>query len=109
MYLERMAGMLKSFRPDFTNTEPATQIGPFPQWGDPRKIVAMDPWGHLAPWIFKEIMDKEQSMHVVFHNDYQLADVELVDLRPTIAITKAHMKASHSPVLTSHRLRLPRI
>ncbi|QUC19409.1 uncharacterized protein UV8b_03650 [Ustilaginoidea virens] len=62
-------------RPDFTNTEPAAQIGPFPQWSDPRKIVAMDPWGHAAPWVFKDIMEKER-----------------IDLRPTIAITKAHMR-----------------
>ncbi|ROT40899.1 putative GTP cyclohydrolase II [Sodiomyces alkalinus F11] len=62
-------------RPDFTNTEPAARIGPFPQWGDAKKIVAMDPWGHLAPWLFKDTVEKEN-----------------VDIRPTIAITKAHMK-----------------
>ncbi|KAL1842506.1 hypothetical protein VTJ49DRAFT_5112 [Mycothermus thermophilus] len=62
-------------RPDFTNTEPAVNIGPFPQWGDKKKIVAMDPWGHMVPWIYKDIIEKEN-----------------VDLRPTIAITKAHMK-----------------
>ncbi|KAI1261286.1 GTP cyclohydrolase N terminal-domain-containing protein [Xylariaceae sp. FL1019] len=62
-------------RPDFTNTEPAANIGPFPQWADKKKIVAMDPWGHLAPWMFGETMQKED-----------------VDIRPTIAITKAHMK-----------------
>ncbi|KAF5574878.1 GTP cyclohydrolase II [Fusarium pseudocircinatum] len=62
-------------RPDFTNTEPAANIGPFPQWGDPKKIVAMDPWGHLAPWLFKDTIEKDN-----------------VDIRPTIAITKAHMK-----------------
>ncbi|UKZ83670.1 Putative GTP cyclohydrolase [Trichoderma virens FT-333] len=62
-------------RPDYTNTEPAAKIGPFPQWGDKKKIVAMDPWGHLVPWTFKDIMEKEN-----------------VDMRPTIAITKAHMK-----------------
>ncbi|OAA44918.1 GTP cyclohydrolase [Metarhizium rileyi] len=62
-------------RPDFTNSEPATRLGPFPQWGKPHKIVAMDPWGHLTPWTFKTIMEEEH-----------------VDLRPTIAITKAHMK-----------------
>ncbi|EFR01143.1 GTP cyclohydrolase [Nannizzia gypsea CBS 118893] len=62
-------------RPDFTNTEPATKIGPFPQWGDKKKIVAMDPWGHLAPWLFEEL-----------RTDHQL------DIRPTIAITRAHMK-----------------
>ncbi|KAL7943023.1 GTP cyclohydrolase [Trichoderma barbatum] len=62
-------------RPDYTNTEPAANIGPFPQWGDKKKIVAMDPWGHMVPWTFKDIMEKEN-----------------VDMRPTIAITKAHMK-----------------
>ncbi|KAI9896254.1 hypothetical protein N3K66_008426 [Trichothecium roseum] len=62
-------------RPDFTNTEPAVSIGPFPQWGSSEKIVAMDPWGHLAPWIFKDTIEKDD-----------------VDLRPTIAITKAHMR-----------------
>ncbi|KAL8307848.1 hypothetical protein RB601_004949 [Gaeumannomyces tritici] len=62
-------------RPDFTNTEPAAEIGPFPQWGDPKKIVAMDPWGHLAPFLFKDVIANEN-----------------VDIRPTIAITKAHMK-----------------
>jgi hypothetical protein len=49
-------------KPDFTNTEPAVNIGPFPQWGDKKKIVAMDPWGHLVPWIFKNVMDKENGM-----------------------------------------------
>ncbi|KAG6018026.1 hypothetical protein E4U54_007434 [Claviceps lovelessii] len=62
-------------RPDYTNTEPAAQIGPFPHWGNSHKIVAMDPWGHLIPWIFRDIVKQEQ-----------------VDLRPTIAITKAHMR-----------------
>ncbi|KAI0434641.1 GTP cyclohydrolase N terminal-domain-containing protein [Xylaria sp. FL1042] len=62
-------------RPDFTNTEPAANIGPFPQWSDKKKIVAMDPWGHLAPWLYGDTMQKEN-----------------VDIRPTIAITKAHMK-----------------
>jgi hypothetical protein len=49
------------YRPDFTNTEPATRIGPFSQWGDRHKIVAMDPWGHLTPWTFKDMMEHEQS------------------------------------------------
>lgn len=34
-------------------------IGPFPQWGDPEKIVSMDPWGHLTPSIFKDLMDTD--------------------------------------------------
>jgi hypothetical protein len=62
-------------KPDFTNTEPAADIGPFPTWSDAKKIVAMDPYGHLSPWLYKGIMDKEN-----------------VEIRPSIAITKAHMK-----------------
>jgi hypothetical protein len=60
---------------DFTNTEPAANIGPFPQWSDKEKIVAMDPLGHLSPWLFKDVMDKED-----------------IEIRPTIAVTRAHMK-----------------
>src|SRR2546421_11572166 len=62
-------------RPDFTNTEPAAVIGPFPAWGDKKKIVAMDPLGHLAPWVFSDII-RDQD----------------IDIRPTIAVTRAHMK-----------------
>ncbi|KAL1590379.1 hypothetical protein WHR41_00677 [Cladosporium halotolerans] len=62
-------------KPDFTNTEPAANIGPFPAWSDPKKIVAMDPLGHLAPWLFKDLIQKEN-----------------IEIRPTIAVTKAHMK-----------------
>jgi hypothetical protein len=62
-------------KPDFTNTEPAANIGPFPQWSDPKKIVSMDPLGHLAPWLFIDIITKEN-----------------VEIRPTIAVTRAHMK-----------------
>ncbi|KAI9818579.1 MAG: hypothetical protein M1827_000638 [Pycnora praestabilis] len=62
-------------RPDFTNTEPAAQLGPFPQWADKVKIVSMDPLGHLAPWLFSDMIRNEN-----------------IDIRPTIAITKAHMK-----------------
>lgn len=61
---------------DFTNTEPAANIGPFPAWADPKKIVAMDPLGHLAPWLFKDLMKGADG----------------VEIRPSIAITRAHMK-----------------
>ncbi len=62
-------------KPDFTNTEPAVTIGPFPAWGDKKKIVAMDPFGHLAPWLYKDLIQSQD-----------------VDIRPTIAVTRAHMK-----------------
>jgi GTP cyclohydrolase II len=62
-------------KPDFTNTEPATVIGPFDTWGDKKKIVAMDPFGHLAPWLYSDLIKSQD-----------------VDIRPTIAVTRAHMK-----------------
>lgn len=60
---------------DFTNAQPAVNIGSFPQWADAEKIVSMDPYGHLAPWLFGSIVRNEN-----------------INIRPTIAVTKAHMK-----------------
>ncbi|KAI5292357.1 hypothetical protein KEM52_006420 [Ascosphaera acerosa] len=62
-------------RPDYTDTEPAATFKRCPAWGDPAKIVAMDPFGHIAPWVYADLIARED-----------------VDIRPTIAITKAHMK-----------------
>lgn len=80
-------------RPDFSNTEPAVSIGPFPQWGDMKKIVAMDPFGHLAPWLFDNIIQAENGK-LGFRRKYGAAGIDglLVEIRPTIAITRAHMK-----------------
>ena len=60
-------------RPDLTNTYPAATIGPFGQWSDPRTIVSLDPWGHLAADSFKTEI------------------AEGIDIRPSIAITKARL------------------
>jgi GTP cyclohydrolase II len=60
-------------RPDLTNTEPAVSIGPFAQWSEPGRIVSLDPWGHLAAQAFKTEI------------------AEGVDIRPTIAVTKARL------------------
>ena len=59
--------------PDLTDTAPAESIGPHPQWSDPDKIVSIDPYGHLVSEAFAE----------------QLGDGW--DIRPTIAVTKAHI------------------
>src|SRR5690606_10760814 len=59
--------------PDLTNTSPVEGIGPYPQWTDPDKIVSLDPWGHLAGDLFDEHRKKG------------------LDVRPTIAVTKAHI------------------
>ena len=62
-------------KPDFTNTEPPVDVGPFPQWADAKKIVSMDPFGHVAPSLFSHVIRDESIL-----------------IRPTIAITKAHMR-----------------
>ncbi|MBR0715822.1 GTP cyclohydrolase II [Bradyrhizobium liaoningense] len=60
-------------RPDLTNTFPAATIGPFPQWTDPAKIVAIDPWGHLVAENFRQEI------------------AEGADIRPSIAVTRARL------------------
>jgi GTP cyclohydrolase II len=60
-------------RPDLTNTHPAATIGPFPQWTDPARIIALDPWGHLVA------------------ENFGTEIAEGIDIRPTIAITKARL------------------
>jgi GTP cyclohydrolase II len=60
-------------RPDLTNTFPAATIGPFPQWSEAGRIVSLDPWGHLVAENFKDEI------------------AEGVDIRPTIAITRARL------------------
>jgi GTP cyclohydrolase II len=60
-------------RPDLTNTYPAATIGPFPQWTDPARIVALDPWGHLVA------------------ENFRTEIAEGIDIRPSIAITRARL------------------
>ena len=59
--------------PDFTDTAPAEPIGPFPQWAQPDRIVSLDPFGHMVSEAFAE----------------EIASG--LDIRPTIAVTKAHL------------------
>jgi GTP cyclohydrolase II len=61
-------------RPDLTNTHPSEFIGPFAQWNDPRRIVSLDPWGHLAAESFKAEI------------------AEGIDIRPSIAVTRARLE-----------------
>jgi GTP cyclohydrolase II len=60
-------------RADLTNTYPTATMGPFPQWSEPHRIVSLDPWGHLVATIFRDEI------------------AEGVDVRPTIAITRARL------------------
>ncbi len=56
---------------DLTNTMPVYEFGPFPSWGDPKKIVSIDPFGANVASAFKSYLDQ----------DY--------DILPTIAVTHA--------------------
>ncbi|MCM0590221.1 MAG: GTP cyclohydrolase II [Gloeotrichia echinulata IR180] len=68
------SGALQSdHRADLTNTSPVAQIGPFPSWADPEKIVSLDPFGAIASEVFTSYYAKGY------------------DIRPTIAITQAHI------------------
>lgn len=60
-------------RADLTNTAPVVQIGPHPSWSEPNKIISLDPFGAMV--------------HEVFTPYYEQG----YDIRPTIAITKAHI------------------
>jgi GTP cyclohydrolase II len=60
-------------RPDLTNTAPVVDIGPFSQWSEPGRIVSLDPWGHRVAL------------------DFQREIAEGIDIRPTIAVTKARL------------------
>ncbi|HEY7810508.1 MAG TPA: GTP cyclohydrolase II [Allosphingosinicella sp.] len=62
-----------SARPDLHDTSPVCEIGPHAQWADPHKIVSLDPWGHRLTCDFADMI------------------AEGVDVRPSIAITKARL------------------
>jgi GTP cyclohydrolase II len=61
-------------KPDLTNTQPTHQIGPHSQWAQPGKIVSLDPFGAVV----------DQAFATYLQEGY--------DIRPTIAITKAHLR-----------------
>src|SRR6476661_7988330 len=68
------AGALsREHKADLTNTAPTDVIGPYPQWSQPEKIVSLDPWGAVVADVFAA----------------ELAAGH--DMRPTIAVTKAHV------------------
>jgi GTP cyclohydrolase II len=58
---------------DLTDTDPVVDIGPFESWYDPSQIVSIDPWGARVIEDFTDEIKKG------------------VDIRPTIAVTKAHI------------------
>ena len=65
------SGALSSdHEPDMSGTEPAIQIGPFPQWSEPGRIVTFDPWGHRVA------------------QDFAREIARGLPLRPSIAVTR---------------------
>ena len=72
-----MGTLSPTHKPDYSQTEPPVDIPPQESWYDKSKIVSLDPWGHLVPTIFKKEID-EQGL----------------DIRPSISVTKAHIKLS---------------
>jgi GTP cyclohydrolase II len=62
-----------AYVPDLTNTAPTDRVGPHPQWTDPERIVSIDPWGAVVHDAFRDLYDQSY------------------DIRPTIAVTKAHI------------------
>jgi len=60
-------------RPDLTDTAPTDRVGPHPQWFEPGRIVSLDPFGAVVAEVYAEYL------------------AQGYDIRPTIAITKAHV------------------
>ena len=60
-------------RPDLQDTSPACEIGPHAQWAEDGKIVSFDPWGHRVAEDFGDLIS------------------EGMDIRPSIAVTKARL------------------
>jgi GTP cyclohydrolase II len=68
------AGSLsREHKADLTNTAPTDVIGPYPQWSEPDTIVSLDPWGAMVADVFAAELAAGY------------------DIRPTIAVTKAHV------------------
>ena len=66
-------GLSPQHKADLTNTMPTDIIGPYPQWSEPGRIVAMDPWGATVAEVFSSELAAGY------------------DIRPTIAVTQAHV------------------
>ncbi|KAK7462175.1 hypothetical protein VKT23_007778 [Stygiomarasmius scandens] len=64
-------------RPDYSLTSPPVDVPPNEAWWTPGKIVSFDPWGHLVPQVFASQINDEG-----------------LDIRPSIAVTRAHIKLS---------------
>ena len=68
------AGSLtRGHRADLTDTSPTDLVGPYAPWGQADKIVSIDPWGASVQHVYADYL------------------AQGYDIRPTIAVTKAHI------------------
>ena len=65
--------LTRGHRADLTDTSPTDLVGPYPQWGEPDKIVSIDPVGASVQQVYAGYLGQGY------------------DIRPTIAVTKAHI------------------
>jgi GTP cyclohydrolase II len=65
--------LTRGHRADLTDTAPTDPVGPHPQWSAPGRIVSIDPWGASVQTVYAEHLARG------------------MDIRPTIAVTKAHV------------------
>ncbi|ESA38795.1 gtp cyclohydrolase ii [Leptolyngbya sp. Heron Island J] len=76
-------------RADLTDTAPTVSIGPHPSWTVPDKIISLDPFGALDHDLFADLR------------------TEGYDIRPSIAITKAHINIPElQEAVTQGRIRV---
>jgi GTP cyclohydrolase II len=66
--------LVRGHRPDLSNTAPTVAIGPYPQWCEPSRIVSLDPWGAQVADVYSAFLEAGY------------------DIRPTIAVTRAHIE-----------------
>jgi GTP cyclohydrolase II len=65
--------LTRDHRADLTDTAPTDLVGPHAQWCEAGRIVSIDPWGASVQTAFADFLEQGY------------------DIRPTIAITKAHI------------------
>jgi GTP cyclohydrolase II len=65
--------LTRGHRADLTDTAPTDPIGPYSAWGEPDKIVSIDPFGASVQQVYAGYLEQGY------------------DIRPTIAVTKAHI------------------
>ncbi|CEP61469.1 uncharacterized protein LALA0_S03e03554g [Lachancea lanzarotensis] len=75
---------------DYTNSQPAFSIPEQKAWYNNKDIVAMDPMGHLTPFLFDETAKSEN-----------------VEIRPSISVTKASLQLFElKDAVTNNRLQV---